>query len=507
MSEFILQLKNITKRYPGVLALNKVNIDVKAGEILALAGENGAGKSTLIKSCTGAVIPDEGEITINGRSYDKMSPALADENGIVVIYQELNSVNDLSVTENVFLGNEIRKGSLIDMKAMHRRTKEIFDEMQVDLDPKETVGNLSVGYKQMVEIAKALSHNAKVLIMDEPSAALTNSEIEKMFHVIDNLKKRGVTIIYITHRMNEIFKLSDRVSIMRDGEMITTLNTKETNVEEIIRYMVGREMNTTYPERDSTVQNETILELKNVTGNGVRDISFSVRRGELLGVAGLIGAGRTETAQLIFGAAKRTGGEIYWKGEAVHFRLPEQAIKAGIYLVPEDRKEQGCFLQLDIMDNISVSSIKALSKGLVVDEKKVEEISDKYQKDLAIKTPSLKQQVKNLSGGNQQKVVVAKSLATDPDLIIFDEPTRGIDVGAKHEIYMICNQLLEQGKTIIMISSEMEELLGMCDRLVVMAEGHVSGIIEKEEFSQENIMRYASRQFEENQEVSHAKGK
>ena len=495
MAEYILKFNNITKKYPGVTALKNVSLGVKRGEILALAGENGAGKSTLIKCCTGAVVPDEGELEIDGKKFSKMTPNLADENGLVVIYQELNSVNDLSVAENVFLGNEIKKGLLVDMEAMIDKTRKIFADMQVEIDPKQELGTLSTGYKQMVEIAKALSHDARILIMDEPSASLTNSEIEKMFQVINNLKNKGVTIIYITHRMNEIFEISDRVAVMRDGEMITTLETKDVTVEEIIRNMVGREMNMTYPQRTDTRTNEIILELRNVCGNGVSNVSFKLNKGELLGIAGLIGAGRTELAKLIFGAARKTSGEIIWKGKSVDFRLPNQAIKEGIYLVPEDRKDEGAFLQLDVMDNITISSIKKLSDGLVLNEKKRQTISEKYKAELDIKTPSMQQQVKNLSGGNQQKVIVAKALATDPDLIIFDEPTRGIDVAAKHEIYVICNELLAEGKTIIMISSEMEELLGMCDRLLVMAEGHLSGTIEKSDFSQQNVMRYASQQY------------
>lgn len=495
MSDFILQLKNITKTYPGVKALKAVDLNIRRGEIHAIVGENGAGKSTLIKSCTGAVIPDEGEIVINGSKFERMTPQLADAHGIAVIYQELNSVNDLIVAENVFLGNEIRKGILVDKKEMIRRSAEIFKQLEIDIDPKAVVGELSVGYKQMVEIAKALSHDAKLLIMDEPSAPLTNNEIEKMFAIVEKLKSQGVTIIYITHRMNEIFRLSDRVSVMRDGEMITTMETKDTNVDKLITLMVGREMNATFPKRENTIKEDVLLEVEHLSGNGLLDISFKLRRGELLGLAGLIGAGRTELAQLIFGVEKKNSGKIMWKGKEVNFKTPKDAIDEGIYLVPEDRKEQGCLLPLSIHENVTVSSLKRLSKATVINKKQALELSEDYRGKLNIKTPSLLQIVNNLSGGNQQKVVLAKALATDPELIIFDEPTRGIDVGAKQEIYKICNQLLDEGKTIIMISSEMEELLGMCDRILVIAEGHLSGEVLRSDFSQERIMELASAEF------------
>ena len=495
MPDYILQLKNITKTYPGVKALKEVNLDVERGEIHAICGENGAGKSTLIKSCTGAVIPDEGEIVMNGKSYASMTPVLAETEGIAVIYQELNSVNDLTVAENVFLGNEIKRGILVDKEAMNRKTAEIFKQLELEIDPRTMVGDLSVGYKQMVEIAKALSRNAELLIMDEPSAPLTNNEIDKLFVIIDKLKKQGVTIIYISHRMNEIFQLSDRISVMRDGEMIKTLLTKETNIDELITCMVGRAMNATFPKREKTQHDETILKVEHLSGNGLNDISFELKKGELLGLAGLIGAGRTELAQLLFGVKKRTEGKIVWKGKEVNYRNPRDAIKDGIYLVPEDRKEQGCLLPLSIHENITVSSLKTLSSMSVIDKKAAQSLSEEYKKKLEIKAPSLFQAVENLSGGNQQKVVVAKALATTPDLIIFDEPTRGIDIGAKQEIYKICNHLLEEGKTIIMISSEMEELLGMCDRILVIAEGHLSGIIDRELFSQETIMGYASAEY------------
>lgn len=495
MSEVLLQLKNITKRFPGVVALDNVSFDVRAGEIHALCGENGAGKSTLIKTCTGAVVPDEGEIIIDGQSFSQMTPQLADKYGIAVIYQELNSVGDLCAAENVFLGNEIRKGILVDKKEMARQAEEIFESLNIKIDPWELVKNLTVGYRQMIEIAKAVSHNARVLIMDEPSAPLTNNETENMFALVERLRKKGVAIVYISHRMPEIFRLSDRITVMRDGQYIKTLDTKDTCNDELIQLMVGRELASSFPQRENKVSDEILLKAENLTGNGVKNISFELKKGEILGFAGLIGAGRTELAELIFGAKKIESGKLIWRGREVSFGCPQEAIEAGIVLCPEDRKNQGLCLPMTIRDNISISSTKRLSKFSVLNWKKVNEISDAYKEKLQIKTPSILQLAKNLSGGNQQKVVLAKGLATSPELVIFDEPTRGIDVGAKYEIYKLLNQLIEDGKTVIMISSEMEELIGMADRIIVLAEGNCSGELQKHEFNQERIMELASKSY------------
>ncbi|MBA4698320.1 MAG: sugar ABC transporter ATP-binding protein [Ruminococcus sp.] len=492
MSEAILELKNITKRFPGVVALNEVSLDVRAGEIHALCGENGAGKSTLIKTCTGAVIPDMGEIVVEGRSYTSMTPQLADKCGIAVIYQELNSVGDLCAAENVFLGNEIRKGIVVDKKVMAEKAAKVFESLNIKIDPYEMVKDLTVGYRQMIEIAKAMVHNAKILIMDEPSAPLTNNETETLFTLVEDLRKKGVGIVYISHRMPEIFRLSDRITVMRDGQKIQTMDAGNTNNDELIKLMVGRELTSTFPERKNMIEDNILLDVQNITGNGVKDISFQLKKGEILGLAGLVGAGRTELAELIFGVKKAESGKIIWKGQEVHFNCPKQAIRAGIILCPEDRKQQGVCLPLSIWDNAIMASLEGISKGPVVNHKKAEEICQHYKEKLQIKTPSLDQAVKNLSGGNQQKVVLAKGLATSPELVIFDEPTRGIDVGAKYEIYKLLNALIEEGKTIIMISSEMEELMGMADRIIVLAEGEHQGELNREEFSQEQIMQYAS---------------
>ncbi|MEM1483574.1 sugar ABC transporter ATP-binding protein [Oscillospiraceae bacterium PP1C4] len=492
-AKMILQLQHITKTYPGVVALNDITLDIMQGEIHALVGENGAGKSTLIKTCSGAVIPDSGKIVVEDKEFTSITPKLSEENGIAVIYQEFNLVGELSVAENIFLGKAIRKGIAIDKKAMAKKSKAIFEQLNIDIDPNELVSNLTVGYQQIVEIAKAISQNARILIMDEPSAPLTKSEVTHMFDMVDKLKEAGVTIIYISHRLDEIFRLSDRVTVMRDGEKIKTLNTCETNIDELVTLMVGRELKGTFPVRESSVRDDILLEVCNLNGNGVKDISFQLHKGEILGFAGLMGAGRTELSEILFGVKPKSSGKIVFNGKEISPKTPRQAIDYGIALVPEDRKKQGVLLDISIKKNISMAILKKISKFSLVDKKKEEQIAQEYRNELKIKTPSLEQLVKNLSGGNQQKVILAKWMASQPELIIFDEPTRGIDVGAKYEIYKLINHLVASGKTIILISSEMEELIGMSDRIIVLSEGRMTGKIEKSEFSQELIMSYASK--------------
>lgn len=493
MSDNILELKHITKLYPGVVALNDVSLEVRRGEILALVGENGAGKSTLIKTCSGAITPTQGEIVINGKSFTGMTPQTSEQNGIGVIYQEFNLVGDLSVAENIFLGRAIRKGMVIDLKAMERESKKILDSLNIKINPKTLVKTLSVGYQQMVEIAKAVSQNAKLLIMDEPSAPLTSAEVEAMFAIVDKLKAGGVSIIYISHRLDEIFRLADRITILRDGQYVTTLNTDETNKDELVKYMVGRQLTEVYPKRDEIcVKDEVIFEAVNVSGNGDKNISFKIHRGEVLGLGGLVGAGRTEFAELMFGMRPKTVGKFIFKGKEISPKTPKDAIELGIGLVPEDRKKEGALLGMSIRCNINMPIYQRISKGTVINEKKEEEIAQTYRKEISIKTPTLDQLVKNLSGGNQQKVILAKWLAADSELLIFDEPTRGIDVGAKQEIYTLINHLVEQGKTVLMISSEMEELMGMSDRILILAEGNMTGELNKSEFNQERIMQLAS---------------
>lgn len=490
--EYILELQHIRKEYPGVIALKDVSLEVKKGEILALIGENGAGKSTLIKTCSGAVIPTSGKIVINGKEFTHMSPQLATENGIAIIYQEFNNVKGLSAAENLFLGNPIKKGLVIDKRAMEKEAEKAFAQLNIKINPKTLVGDLTVGYQQMIEIAKAILQDAKVLIMDEPSAPLTSAEVESMFKVCELLKEKGVSIIYISHRLEEIYRLSDRIVVLRDGEYIKTLITKDSHVDELIQLMVGRSLNETFPPRATGYSDEVILELQNVSGNGDKDIDLQIRKGEILGLGGLVGAGRTELVQMIFGAAKKTNGKMIFKGKEISPKSPREAIDLGIALVPEDRKRHGALLGVSIKNNINMPIYKKISKASVINHKKEMEVAKKYEHELLIKTPTLHQLVKNLSGGNQQKVIIGKWLAANSELIIFDEPTRGIDVGAKAEIYKLMNEVVANGKTVLLISSEMEELMGMSDRIVVLAEGRITGELKKDEFDQETIMKLAS---------------
>ncbi len=492
--EYVLQLQHIRKEYPGVVALKDVTLELKKGEILALIGENGAGKSTLIKCCSGAVIPTSGKIVVNGKEFTSMTPQLAAENGIAIIYQEFNNVKELSAAENLFLGRPIRKGIVVDKKAMEEEAAKAFDQLHIKIDPKALMKNLTVGYQQMVEIAKAIQQNAKILIMDEPSAPLTSAEVESMFAVVERLRKEGISIIYISHRLEEIYRLSDRILVMRDGEYVKTLITKDSQVQELIQLMVGRELTETYPPRGDCIdKNDVVLELKNVTGNGDKDISLKLHKGEILGLGGLVGAGRTELAEMIFGAAAKQSGQMIFKGKEINPKSPREAIDLGIALVPEDRKRHGAMLGISIKNNINMPIYERNSTLSVINSKLEMEIAEKYRDSMAIKTPTLHQLVKNLSGGNQQKVILGRWLAADSELIIFDEPTRGIDIGAKYEIYKLMNDLVEkEGKALLMISSEMEELMGMSDRIIVLAEGEKTGELEKDEFSQETIMAYAS---------------
>lgn len=490
--QVVLEFRDVYKNYPGVQALKGVSFNLRAGEVHALVGENGAGKSTLIKTCSGAISPTSGTILVNGEEFTSVTPLLSRLKGIAVIYQELNLVNGLPVYENIFLGRAIRKGVVINSKAMRAKAAELFEQLEIKIDPDELVANLTTGYQQMVEIAKAISIEAKILIMDEPSASLTNAEIEAMFKIVRKLRESGVAIIYISHRMDEIFQLADRVSVMRDGVLLKTMNVRETSRDELIRLMVGRELNETFPQRAINRDSEVILEIDHVTGNGLRDVSMKVREGEILGLGGLIGAGRTELAQILFGVAEKQSGAIKLRGKEISPKFSSAAVALKIALIPEDRKQQGVLLHMSIKDNITLPILKRISKWSVINSKKENHIIEKYKNDLRIKAPNVFQLVNNLSGGNQQKVVLAKWLASEPDVIIFDEPTRGIDVGAKQEIYFIMDRLAKEGKTLIMISSEMEELIGLSDRIVVLAEGKVTAELEKKDFSQETILKYAS---------------
>jgi ribose transport system ATP-binding protein len=491
--DVILRVNHISKKYPGVTALDDVNLELRRGEVHAIVGENGAGKSTLIKTISGAIEPTFGTIEVEGETFKKMTPQLARKHGIAVIYQEFTLIPVLTAAENIFLGEYLMKGLVLNLKEMDRQSRELFQKLNIEIDPNTMVADLTTGYQQIVEIAKAISKNAKLLIMDEPSAPLTMSEVNAMFKIVDTLKAQGVTIIYISHRLEEIFRLSDRVSVFRDGKYITTMNTAETNKNELIKHMVGRELTESYPMRNKPAT-ETSLSIRKLCGNGVKDITFDVKRGEILGLAGLIGAGRTELMQLLFGYEKITSGEIILDGIDIHPQNCAGAIGMGIALVPEDRKQQGMILDMTIKENITLPILKDISKFSKINSLREEQITQEYSERLRIKAPSMKQQVKNLSGGNQQKVVLAKWLATNPKVMIFDEPTRGIDVGAKQEIYRIMNDLANEGKTIIMVSSDMEELFGMSDRIVVICQGRVTGILKRNEFNQELVLRKSAKE-------------
>lgn len=491
MSDTILKLDNICKRFPGVVALKNMSIEFKRGEVHALLGENGAGKSTLIKILTGAHEPTEGIIEYKGQKYNKFEPKQAKDLGISAIYQEFNLVPYLTVAENVFLGAEKTKGLFLDKASMEARTKELAESMGIDINPRAKVKELGVAYMQIVEIIKAISEDTNILIMDEPSAPLTSREIEAMFKIVKTLKEKGITIIYISHRLEELFEICDRVTIMRDGEYITTKNVADTTQQELIADMVGRELKDMYPAGGNASE-EVVMEVEHLNTNLLKDISFKLRKGEILGFGGLVGAGRTETARAVFGADPRISGKILRNGKETSISSPREAIAAGIGLLPEDRKGQGLILGMSIKDNTVFSILDKVEKGIFLDKAAINERCEKLSRNLAIKMPSINQLVRFLSGGNQQKVVLAKWLATECDVLIFDEPTRGIDVGAKHEIYTLMRELTKQGKSIIMISSEMPELFGMADRVLVMYEGEMRGELNKEEFDQEVMLTMAS---------------
>ena len=490
MSETVLSLQNITKRYPGVTALHQVSIAFHKGEVHALLGENGAGKSTLIKVIAGAVTPDEGKIIIGEHEYSALSPLQAKNEKIEVIYQEFNLVDSLSVAENICFGE--RTGKFFDRSLDEKKAHEVLTRMGVThLSLRAQVSSLPPSQKQLVEIAKSISRKAKILIMDEPSAPLSVAEVQNMFKIVRMLKEQGTTIIYITHRMEEIFEIADRVTVMRDGQYVATKDIEQTNVNDLIRMMVGRELSESYPESDGQKGAE-VLRVDGLCGNGDNNISFSLHAGEILGLAGLVGSGRTELARLLIGADKIEAGQIRIHGQKVRLTSPAAAIHNRIGLIPEDRKQHGCFLEKNIQWNCSIAALKSLSKRSVVNTKQEDELGKHYQERLNIKTPSMTQLVKNLSGGNQQKVVLAKTLATNSEILIFDEPTRGIDVGAKQEIYLLMRELAKQGKAILMITSDMQELLGMSDRILVLYEGQMAGELPRESFSQDRVLKLAS---------------
>ena len=496
MNETIVSMRGICKSFPGVKALDHVNFDLRSGEVMALLGENGAGKSTLMKVLSGVYQRDEGTLDIFGKQYGDLNPKLAQEVGVAIIHQELNMCKHLSVAENMFLGREKRKGIRLDNASMEAEAKGILDELKIDLDPRQVVGELPVSKQQMVEIAKALSTHAKILIMDEPTSALTAREIDDLFRIIRELKAKGCGIVYISHRLEELQHIVDRVTIMRDGQYITSMDFKDVTLDEIIAYMVGREIKEKFP-RVACEKGRKVFEVKGLNaGRMVRDIDFSLYEGEIVGFAGLMGAGRTETTRAIFGVDPKEGGQIILDGREVTIRSPKDAIQAGIVLAPEDRKKDGLCTKLSIRHNIALPNLDFLcSRFGVIRWGEEAKACAKAVQDLKIKTPSVEINADNLSGGNQQKVVVGKWLARNSRVVIFDEPTRGIDVAAKVEIYHLMNDLKKQGIAVMFVSSEMPEVMGIADRIIVMCDGRITGELMAQDATQEKILSLAT-QFE-----------
>ena len=501
MAEYKLELKGICKSFPGVKALDNVQLSVRPGTVHALMGENGAGKSTLMKCLFGIYKMDAGEIYLDGEKIEVKDPDDAMSKGIAMVHQELQPVLARSVGENLFLGRFPTKNygplKVIDHKKMYEDTKMWLDEVGMDFDPKAQLGSLSIGQMQSVEIAKAVSHQAKVVIFDEPTSSLSDKEVDALFRIMNDLRDKGVAMIYISHKMDEIKRIADDITVMRDGGYVGTWPAAEMTTEQIIAKMVGRELTNVYPDKDNEI-GDVVLEVKDLCSiheKSFQHVSFKLRKGEILGFGGLVGAQRTELMEGIFGIRGVASGEIYIHGKKVNIKHPIDAMNAGIGLITEDRRGNGIFGCLSIKDNVGVSVYnKYLKAGFVLDHKESNKVVDESIEKLRIKTPSMKEHIANLSGGNQQKVIVSRWLANDPDVLIMDEPTRGIDVGAKHEIYEIMVDLAKQGKAIIMISSEMAELLGMSDRVCVMCNGRLTGeITEKEEMSQANVMQFATR--------------
>ncbi|MDI9485306.1 MAG: sugar ABC transporter ATP-binding protein [Bacillota bacterium] len=492
MSGKLLELRNIKKRFPGVVALDGVQFDLKPGEIHGLLGENGAGKSTLLKIITGVHQPDEGEIVLDGQRVTFSNPLDAKHAGIAAIYQEPTCFPELSISENVFMGHPIVSGKLnrMDWKAMHKRTEQLLKELNIHLDPRTTMGLLNVAERQLVEIAKALSLDSKILLMDEPTSALTIQEAERLFKVINRLREDGVAIIFISHRLEEVFELTDRVTVLRDGKYIGTKATGELTTQEVIRMMVGRSVDELYPKKEVKI-GKPLLEVKNISRHGeFSDISFTVREGEILGIAGLVGAGRTEMARAVFGITSLDRGEILLDNQRLNIKSARDALKYGIAYLPEDRQDHGLVLAMDLAQNTTISILDRFKYSLLNKEKE-REITEKYIELLNIRTSGCTQLARNLSGGNQQKVVLAKWMATEPRILILDEPTRGIDVQAKAAVHTLIGELAEQGLGIIIISSELPEVLGISDRILVMHEGKIAAEFKRGEATQELILHAA----------------
>ena len=487
----LLEMRGIRKSFYGNEVLHSVDLTLEAGTVLALMGENGAGKSTMMNILVGIHKRDGGTIRIDGQEVNIESPHDAQKLGIAMIHQELSSVVEMSVAENIYLGREPVKNGFIDYRKMYKDTEELLKNLNINLNPKTKMGKLRVADQQLVEIAKAVSQNARILIMDEPTSSITDREVENLYGIIRDLKMRKTGIIYISHKMEEVYTITDQITVLRDGASIATWNTKEATNDMVVKAMVGRELTEQYPKRKVEI-GDTILELKDFTQEGVfENISFKLHRGEILGLVGLVGAGRTETMQALFGITKPDSGEVYLKGQKVEFKKPVDAIKNGLAYVTEDRKGEGLVLPMSIAHNITLPSMKELSRKIFIKQKEEKDRVGKEITDLKVKTTSRNLAVKNLSGGNQQKVVLAKWMLKNPDVIIFDEPTRGIDVGAKAEIYKLMNEFVAEGKAIIMISSELPEAMGMSDRILVLSNHKMSGELSKNEFNQKSLMKLA----------------
>lgn len=495
MLNYILEMKDINKAFPGVKALDNVSLNVRPGTVHALMGENGAGKSTLMKCLFGIYNEDSGEILIEGKKTKFSSPKQALENGVAMVHQELNQVLKRDVMENIWLGRFPKlKSGLVDHKIMYRETKKIFDDLDIKVDPRNKLGNLSVSQRQMVEIAKAVSYNSKIIVFDEPTSSLTEIEVKHLFRIINMLKERGCGIIYISHKMEEILTISDDVTIMRDGKWIATSPSQGLTIDMIIKQMVGRELSNRFPQKTNR-PGDLILEVNNLEAmyQNVKDVSFTLRKGEILGLAGLVGAGRTEVLETLFGLATKKNGDILVHGKKVKITNPRQAIGAGFALLTEERRATGIFGILPVKDNVTTAKLKKYKKGMFLSEKDMKKDSQWAIDAMRVKTPSYNTKIMSLSGGNQQKVILGRWLLTKPEILLLDEPTRGIDVGAKYEIYQLMINLANEGKGIIMVSSEMPELLGICDRLLVMSGGKVAGEVDAKNTSQEEIMKLAAK--------------
>ena len=494
MGNSLVQMKNIAKSFSGTKVLKGVNLELGHGEILALLGENGAGKSTLMKILSGIYSKDSGEIYLDGELCHFQNPKEAQNKGVAIIHQEMNLCNDLSVSENIFLGREVMDGLRLNHKKMDEEAQKILDDLGISMKSTELAGDLKVSEQQMVEIAKALSQDAKVLIMDEPTSALSRKEIEDLFRVIRKLRDEGRGIIYISHRLDELRAIADKVSILRDGENVISGDLKDFSIDDIIRHMVGREIQDKFPRIHSEKGKEILRVERLNAGPKVRDISFSLYEGEILGIAGLMGAGRTEMTRALFGVDEKTSGKIYLFGEEVKANSPKDSIELGMALIPEDRRKDGLCTDLSIRENISLPNLDSMKNSLGVLSKDLElKISEGTIKSLNVKAKDREMISKNLSGGNQQKVVLGKWLVRNPKVILFDEPTRGIDIGAKVEIYQIMNELKKKGVGVLFISSEMEEVLGMSDRILIFCDGRITGELSREEANQENILKLATR--------------